>query len=353
MPRIVYSPEHEKFQPMPVYHPRVHALEPHPDSPDRVRLILEALDDLSWPILRETGDYNLDPYLGVHSYDMISLFREADQGIAAGMLEPPLVPAEFAVRRLSRLPESLDGRLGWYCTDVRTPLTPGSWAAACGSLSATVAGADLLIEGEQLVYVIARPGGHHAGKDFYGGGSYLNHAAGAVVQLSRRGRVAVLDLGFHHGNGTQDIFYASREITFASVHVDPRAVYPHFAGYDDEKGEAKGRGSNHNFPLELPLSEKAFHRAVDHAVGEIRRSRPAALVVSLGTDLSSGGARSGAGLEISGLSLPVSAYAEAAVRIGKLKLPTLVIQEEGDEQETLGLVVRTFLEALWAAVSSR
>lgn len=352
MPRIVYSPEHEKFQPMPVYNPRTHAMEPHPDSPERVRWILEAMEELSWPILRESGDYNLDPFFGVHSYDMVSLFREVDQGFAAGMLEPPLVPAEFAVRRLSRLPESLDGRLGWYCTDVRTPLTPGSWAAACGSLSATVAGADLLIEGERVVYVIARPGGHHAGKDFYGGGSYLNNAAGAVVQLSRRGRVAVLDLGYFHGNGTQDIFYASKEITCVSVHVDPRAVYPHFAGYDDEKGEAKGRGSNHNLPLDLPLNEKAFFHAVDRAVAEIRRSRADALVVSLGTDIASGGAGSGAGLDIPGMRLPVSVYAEAAVRIGKLQVPTLVIQEEGNDPETLGPTVRTFLEALWAAVSS-
>ncbi len=347
MPRIVYSPEHEKFQPVPVYNPRTNALEPHPDDPARVGLILEALEDLSWPVNRETGDYNLDPYFSVHNFEMITLFREVDSGISAGMLDSPVVAAEFAGRHASRQPQSLDGRLGWYCTDVRTPLTAGSWAAACGSLSATIAGADLILSGERLVYVIARPGGHHAGRDFYGGGSYLNHAAGAVVHLSRRARVAVLDIGFHHGNGTQDIFYESREIGFASVHVDPRAIYPHYYGYADEKGEGKARGSNHNFPLQLPLTPKDFGDAVDRAVAELRRIRLEALVISLSANVAGAGDR----LPIPGMNLPVSVYADAATRIGKLKVPMLVVQEEGHDPQTLGPSVRGFLEALWAVVS--
>ncbi|WP_455382168.1 hypothetical protein [Salinispira pacifica] len=350
MPRIVYSPEHEKFTPGEIYNPRVHALEPHPDSPDRVATILDAVSELSWPVIRETGDYNLDPYFGVHSYDMISLFREADQGISAGMLEPPLIPTEFAVRRLARQPGSLEGRLGWFCTDARTPLMAGSWAAACGALSATVAGADLILSGERLVYVIARPAGHHAGSDFYGGGCYLNNAAGAVVQLSRRGRVAVLEIGFHHGQGTQDIFYGSKEITFASVHVDPRAVYPHFAGYDDEKGEGKGKGTTRNFTLSLPLSEKAFFKAVDHAVAEVRKGRPQVLVVSLGADLAS--APSGGAGDIPDIRLPLTVYAEAAVRVARLGIPTLVIQEEGNDPSTLGPSVHGFLEGLWSVLSN-
>ncbi|HUX12126.1 MAG TPA: hypothetical protein VMW87_03810 [Spirochaetia bacterium] len=348
MPRIVYSPEHEKFQSVPVYNPRTNALEPHPDDPARVGLILEALEDLSWPVIRETGDYNLDPYLGLHSYEMISLFREVDNGISAGMLNSPVVAAEFAGRHASQQPESLDGRLGWFCTDVRTPLTAGSWAAACGSLSATIAGADLLMGGERLVYVIARPGGHHAGRDFFGGGSYLNHAAGAGVHLSRRARVAVLDIGFHHGNGTQDIFYESREIGFVSIHVDPRAVYPHFCGYADENGDGKARGGNRNLPLHLPLTPKEFGDTVDRAVGELRRMRPEALVISLSANIATEG---GNHLPIPGMNLPISVYADAATRIGKLNVPMLVVQEEGDDRQTLGPSVRGFVEALWAVLS--
>jgi len=345
MPKIIYSPEHRKFSPSNIYDARINELVKYADTPDTVDAILHALEELSWPVIRESGDYKLDPYFGSHDGEMIALFREVDQGISSGLLESPVVPSQFAVRRLDRLPDALDGRLGWYCTDVRTPLSAGFWAAACGSLSATIAGANLLLEGERLAYVLARPSGHGAGRDFFGGGSYLNYAAGAVTQLSRRSKVAVLEIGFHHGSGTQDIFSAFRDVLFASVHVDPSSVYPYYSGYSDQHGDAK-RDSIQNLTISFPLEPKRFVNAVRNAVGEVKRTRPGTLIVSLGTDLCSA---EGSDRALAGMSLPLSVYAEAGSLVGSLRIPTLVIQEDGRETALAGDAVREFLQALQAA----
>jgi acetoin utilization deacetylase AcuC-like enzyme len=345
MPKIIYSPEHLKFVPPAVYDPHLHELAPHPDRPELVDVVLQALADLSWPVIRESGDYNLESYFGVHSGDLISFYREVDSGLSSGFLESPLVPGAFAVRRLDRQPKSLDGRLGWFCTDVRTPICTGTWAAACGSLSATIAGADLVLSGERVVYVLARPAGHHAGRDFFGGGSYLNNAAGAVMQLSKRSRTAVIEMSYHHGSGTQDIFSGFREVPFASVHVDPDIAYPYFSGYADQKGDGKGRGSIRNYPVGLPLEEKRFLAALRNAISDVKRTRPGTLIVSLGADLSSQPVAGSAAGMLQGLSLPTTVYSEAGRMIGALKLPTLVIQEEIGNPEVAGEAVLRFLQA--------
>lgn len=251
----------------------------------------------------------------------------------------PVVPDLFALRGLDRRPADVVRQAGWYCFDPQTPFLEGTWEAACGAAACALTGADLMLAGERIAYALCRPPGHHAGRDYYGGYCYLNNAALAARRLLSRGRPAILDIDYHHGNGTQDIFYDSPEVLFVSLHADPNVSYPCFRGYAEERGTAAGLGYTLNFPLPPQTAEAAYREVLSRALEAIRAFRPDYLVVSLGVDTVQGD-------PVGGLQLSVESFPGLGARIGSLALPVLVVQEGGYHLRLAGPCVAGFLTGL-------
>jgi len=312
----------------------------HPERPERLRAILDALDAFSWPRFRETGEYNLEPYfLHVHDSEMINYFRELDLMISQDLTEGG-TPDTFPPRSGATRPRVLRGLMGWYCFDAQTPFLKNTWNAACSSFATAIQAAELLASGkDSLVYALCRPPGHHAGREFYGGYCYLNNAAGAVTVLGHEGRCAILDIDYHHGNGTQDIFYSNKDVFYASIHADPAHAFPFFSGYETERGEKKSKGHNLNIALPTKISEETYLKALDKAIAAISRFKPKYLVISYGTDIVEGD-------PVGDFGLSLSAIQVIGERIKKMNLPTLVVQEGGYNTDTVGQAVVRFLQGL-------
>ena len=193
--------------------------------------------------------------------------------------------------------------------------------------------------GGRLAYALVRPPGHHAERATFGGFCYFNSAAVAAHHLSFSGRVAVLDIDYHHGNGTQDIFYDRGDVLTVSLHGHPRFAYPYFSGYEDERGAGPGTGFNLNVPLPESLDGAEYRKALQPVLGRIEKFAPAFLVVSLGLDVARGD-------PTGSWSLTARDIAENGALIGRLGLPTLVVQEGGYRTRTLGVNARNFFQGL-------
>lgn len=235
-------------------------------------------------------------------------------------------PSVWPVRTLrSDLePANFTARLGLYAMDNGAPLVDGTWLAAKAGADGAASAAALLMAGERAVFCCSRPPGHHAGADFMGGFCFLNNAAVAAQALRQGGaqRVAVLDVDYHHGNGTQSIFYGRADVLFASVHGDPRTEYPFYLGHADETGEAEGAGFNLNLPLQAGSDAVTWFAALNVALARIAAYRADALIVSLGLDTF-------AGDPICTFQLQAADYLRLGQRIASLRLPTGYVLEGG------------------------
>jgi len=228
---------------------------------------------------------------------------------------------------------------GYYCIDTFTPLTAASYLAARNAVSGALTGADILLAGSPLAYVLCRPPGHHAERRVFGGFCYLNNAAIAAHHLSRHGRVAFIDIDFHHGNGSQNIFYERKDVYFISIHGHPLTAYPYFSGYLDEKGAGEGLGFNRNFPLKPGADDGRYLKAAAEAAALIRRFKPEFLVVSIGFDFMRGDPTGSFNVTPAGVR-------KVGELLGSLHLPTLLIQEGGYSLRNLRLGARGFLLGL-------
>ena len=243
-------------------------------------------------------------------------------------------PSVWPVRTLRSdvEPANFVARLGLYSMDNGSPMVAGTWAAARAGADAAVSAAGLLAAGERSVFCATRPPGHHAGADFMGGYCFVNNAAVAAQALHLHGstRVAILDVDYHHGNGTQSIFYSRADVLFVSLHGDPRTEYPFYLGHADEKGEGPGAGFNLNLPLPAGSSVAAWFAALEVACARIGRHRADALVVSLGLDTF-------AQDPISTFALQTTDFARLGARLRQLGLPTIFVLEGGYAAAELGL----------------
>jgi acetoin utilization deacetylase AcuC-like enzyme len=241
-------------------------------------------------------------------------------------------------------PDSFIGRLGLYAFDGSTPLAAGTWTAAKTGADCAINAAHALRLGERGTFALTRPPGHHAGADYFGGFCFLNNAALAAQHLLDDGlqRVAILDIDYHHGNGTQSIFYQRKDVLFASIHADPRTDYPFYAGHADETGAGAGTGFNLNVPLPRGTSASQWFLALETACVKMAGFAPQALVVSLGVDGFNGDPRSHFGLG-SGDFLRIGE------RIGFLGLPTVFVFEGGSAVPELGINVVNVLEGFETA----
>ena len=157
-----------------------------------------------------------------------------------------MLPSGFPARglRRDRKPEGISGSMGYYAFDASTPIMEGTWDAALAAAHSAMTAAAMVREGKSAVYALCRPPGHHASTSVYGGYCYLNNAALAAQYLLDEGcgRVALLDIDYHHGNGSQEIFWERDDVLFVSLHGTPDSEYPYFLGYDDERGAGRGTG---------------------------------------------------------------------------------------------------------------
>ena len=243
-----------------------------------------------------------------------------------------MIPTCLPVRRMNtHVPEHIDGKLGYYAFAAETAITDGTWQAAHGAASLARTAQRAISQGASAAFALCRPPGHHAAADYFGGYCFLNNAAIAAQGFRNDGaeRVAILDVDFHHGNGTQDIFYDRADVLFASLHGHPAHEFPYFLGHSDEAGTGKGVGYNHNYPLMPGTTFDRWLEALEDALAKISTFAPDALVVSLGVDTFEAD-------PISSFALTSDDFATYGRRLGVLGLPTLYVMEGGYAVEEIG-----------------
>ncbi|HSV54155.1 MAG TPA: histone deacetylase family protein [Burkholderiaceae bacterium] len=304
------------------------------DRPQRAEQLWAAVRDSGVGQVVAARDFGLAPLARVHSGPYLQFLQGAHAEWLALGGTGEAFPAVWPVRSLRSdvEPKNFSGRMGLYSMDNGTPLTAGAWAAAYWGAQATLSGLDSLAAGKaDGAYVLTRPPGHHAGRDFFGGYCFVNHAAVAAQAALDRGaaRVAVLDVDYHHGNGTQAIFYDRSDVLFVSLHGDPLTEYPFYLGHADERGEGAGLGYNLNLPLAAGTGNPAWLAALEEGLACVRSYAPDVLVVSLGLDTS-------AEDPICSFSLGRPEFEEVGRRLAALALPTLLVQEGGYAVQAVG-----------------
>ena len=312
------------------------------EVPERADVILSAVAAAGLGSIVPPTDFGLEPILAVHDAGYVAYLKTAyERNNAATMgSQRPVMAHRSAVdpRRAGLPPLDFGGLVDYYTYDFEDPILAGTWVAAYWSVQVALTAADLVGRGERSAYALCRPPGHHATRDQYGGFCYLNNAAVAARYLSREGAVAVLDLDYHHGNGTQAIFYDDPSVLYVSLHADPALDYPFYWGYGSERGTGAGTGTNLNLPLPLHCDDARYLLALDRALDAIGDFAPLYLVLSLGLDAVGGDT-------IGKFDLTQAGWAEVARRTAALGLPTVLVQEGGYRLDILGSSARIFLSS--------
>ncbi len=308
------------------------------ESPVRIGVIATHLDKtgIFQPVhRRHFGDSHI---LAVHESGFVGYLKRVCLSLPEGESVYPYV---FPVRNAAHPPRYLPLRAGYYCIDTFTPLSRNAFLAAREAVDAALTGAKLLLEGTRLTYALVRPPGHHAEKRVFGGFCYFNNAAIAAHYLSRHGKVCILDIDHHHGNGQQDIFWERDDVLTVSIHGHPGFAYPYFSGFENERGSGNGFGFNMNIPLPENIEGKLYEDALDKAIRKISWFRPDFLIVSLGYDTS-------AGDPTGSWSLKSADFESNGRAIGSVGVPTLVVQEGGYNTKTIGQCAVRFFRGLSA-----
>jgi acetoin utilization deacetylase AcuC-like enzyme len=345
--QIVYTDRHKLHDTTDVL------VEGHPldslEVPARAEAMVHAIRAEQLGPIVDPTDHGLGPIQAVHDAGYLEFLRTVHAESAAYFGESgPVVTWTFANRHASRTPRSFMGLKGYYAFGWGTPILEGTWEAAYWSAQCALTAAELVRDGEGVAYALCRPPGHHAGPDLYGGYCYLNNAAIAARFLQDmpdsapqgldKAKVAILDVDYHHGNGTQIIFYADPSVLYCSLHAHPDEEYPYYWGDVGERGEGAGEGTNCNWPLPRGTDDAQYLAALDDALAIIRDFSPGYLIVSAGFDTM-------AGDPVGGFCLTGEGLAQVARSIAELGLPTVLIQEGGYHLNELARNAIVFLEA--------
>ncbi|WP_018698628.1 histone deacetylase family protein [Amorphus coralli] len=329
--KTVFSPAHARHHP----HHEISdgTLKPAVEIPSRAEMVLAAIEAAGLGEILPPEPIDRALLERIHDPAYVAFLETVwDAHRAAGRAEDEAFPFVWPTPGLrpDRAPRHLDGRMGFYSFDAGTPLTAGTFEAALASASVAVTGAGLIAAGERSAFALCRPPGHHAMADRYGGYCFFNNAALAAERLVADGRrVAILDVDYHHGNGTQAIFYDRGDVHVVSIHADPDDEYPYFLGHADEIGEGHGEGANLNLPLALGADWPVWSQALEIALGSIERHRPDAVVVSLGLDPYEAD-------PISHFRLTSDDFSRLGARLGRIECPVLFVLEGGYAVEALG-----------------
>jgi acetoin utilization deacetylase AcuC-like enzyme len=359
--QVVYSPVHRG------HHPETETIMGQPvpanEQPERAeRIRATLLADGSFEFIAPT-EHGLDPIMAVHDPGLVTFLEEGWlQMRREGIDRPALAPEGFSVRGLfegfeglggspdsagrrqtvGREPKAINGRAGHWAFDTSTPIVEGTYRAARAAVDVALSAVDAVLDdGERGVYGLCRPPGHHAARSMYGGYCYFNNAAIAAQSIVARTHepVAILDVDFHHGNGTEQIFWRRGDVLYVSIHADPDDHYPYFLGRADEVGEGPGRGANLNLPLPSGTGDDAYTETLDRALGAIDRFGGSTLVVSLGLDTYRDD-------PISDFALTTPVYGQVGRRVASLGRRLVILQEGGYHRPSLGNNVREWLRGV-------
>jgi acetoin utilization deacetylase AcuC-like enzyme len=335
---VVHHPDQALHDPERVF--RTGKFIDQPDRAERYRIFLDIVQKDNHEIA-EAPLGSLDPILELHDPEYVEFLRTVyGRWSEKPGYGPEVIPNVHPTHRMHRKPTELLGELGWYSNSTSCPITEGTWPAVLASAQAAIHGADRVAASGKTVYSLCRPPGHHSYPDLMTGVCFLNNAAIAAQRLTKTyGKVAVVDIDVHHGNGTQFMFYERADVFFCSIHVDPRLSAPYYAGYSDEVGEGEGRGLNLNLPLPWATEDAAWLDAMDSALARVREFAPGAVVVSLGFDASEHD-------PVATFKITNDGFAQAARKFAALNLPTLLVQEGGYLSPELGSYLRSFLRAV-------
>ncbi len=312
------------------------------EAPVRIRSIMAELEPSGLFERLPTKRFSDRHIRAVHDGRLVDYIRKAC--LIAGS-KKSIYPYVFPVRNATRPPKDETVLAGYYCIDTFTPLNESAYLAARSAVDCSLTAAEKVLEGAGLAYALVRPPGHHAETQAFGGFCYFNNAAIAANLLARYGKVAILDIDYHHGNGQQEIFYSRADVLTVSVHGHPSFAYPYFAGFRDETGIGAGAGYNFNIPLPEHITPEQHRNAVAEALRRVKRFGPAYLVVSLGLDTARG--------DPTGTwSNGAKDFEQLGRMIGGQNYPTLVVQEGGYRVRTLGTNTRNFFAGLVAGHSA-
>ena len=257
------------------------------ERPERMEYILNEIKTRKLGAILDPVNFDMDIIYKIHDKKYVDFLNNAwNEWVALGF-KGEAIPTVYPSRSMNSdvIPTFIEGKLGYYCLANETSISEGTVEAAYESVKVALTAADMLDE-EKSVFALCRPPGHHASKDQYGGYCFFNNVAIAVEKLKEKGakRIFILDIDFHHGNGTQAIFYDRSDVFFVSLHGDPKDAFPHFLGHADEKGSGEGVGYNCNYPMPPGTPYDVWTKSLDDSISKIQYFSPDALIVSLGVD---------------------------------------------------------------------
>jgi acetoin utilization deacetylase AcuC-like enzyme len=322
------------------------------ETPARAEAIRAALAADPTFSFVQPADHGLGPITAVHDGEMVAFLEGAWGAWDPGEGEREIMADTFAHQGVregmgpGRRPTDVGGAVGTWCFDTATPIVEGTYAAARAAVDIALTAADAVLAGDRAAYALCRPPGHHAGRAVFGGYCYFNSAAVVAEYLLRAtGRpVAIFDVDYHHGNGSQQIFYGRGDVHYVSLHGDPDRAYPYLTGYADETGTGEGEGATFNIPLPAGCDDETYLAATTRGLESISQADAGTLVVSLGIDTYR--------LDpICDLALTTEAYEQVGALVATLGLATVIVQEGGYHVPDLGENVRRWLLGFGMGVS--
>ena len=303
------------------------------ERPERMEYILNEIKTRKLGPILDPVNFDMDIIYKIHDKKFVDFLNNAwNEWVALGF-KGEAIPTVYPSRSMNSdvVPTFIEGKLGYYCLANETSISEGTVEAAYESVKVALTAADMLDE-EKSVFALCRPPGHHASKDQYGGYCFFNNVAIAVEKLKEKGakRIFILDIDFHHGNGTQAIFYDRSDVFFVSLHGDPKDAFPHFLGHADEKGSGEGVGYNCNYPMPPGTPYDVWTKSLDDSISKIQNFSPDALIVSLGVDTYEND-------PISFFKLKSDDFFDVGRKIASINLPTLFVMEGGYAIKEIGV----------------
>jgi len=303
------------------------------ERPERMEYILNEIKTRKLGAILDPVNFDMDIIYKIHDKKYVDFLNNAwNEWVALGF-KGEAIPTVYPSRSMNSdvVPTFIEGKLGYYCLANETSISEGTVEAAYESVKVALTAADMLDE-EKSVFALCRPPGHHASKDQYGGYCFFNNVAIAAEKLKEKGakRIFILDIDFHHGNGTQAIFYDRSDVFFVSLHGDPKDAFPHFLGHADEKGSGEGVGYNCNYPMPPGTTYDVWTKSLDDSISKIQNFSPNALIVSLGVDTYEND-------PISFFKLKSDDFFDVGRKIASINLPTLFVMEGGYAIKEIGV----------------